>query len=289
MGGVIMQEGRPVAYFSKKLNGAQKNYTTMEKEMLAIVMTLKEFRTMLYGAEISIYTDHKNLTFNELNTQRVQRWRAFVEEYSPKLLYVPGEKNILADTFSPLPRRDDETNCEAVEIENAYMNESLEDHYSLLEDQELFDCFLNLPELDNPEENPLNYSHIRDRQQSCSKLTRTRDMQPDRYFEKELEDGINIICYAKTPNDKEENWKIALPDNMVEETVEWFHLVMGHPGRSRLRDFLQSRYHNTNLRRVIDHHKCENTASGTSYQVRDTVCSQNKKFDQRHLKKLPST
>ena len=71
MGGVIIKEGKPVGCFSKKLNNAQRNYTTMEKEMLAIVMTLKEFRTMLYGAQISIYTDHRNLTFNELNTQRV--------------------------------------------------------------------------------------------------------------------------------------------------------------------------------------------------------------------------
>ena len=136
MGGVIIQEGRPVAFFSKKLNGAQKNYSTMEKEMLAIVMTLKEFRTMLYGAKISVYTDHRNLTFNELNTQRVQRWRAYVEEFAPKLLYIPGEENILADTFSRIPRGD-ETSAEAVEIKDAYMLETLEEHYSLLEDQEL--------------------------------------------------------------------------------------------------------------------------------------------------------
>ena len=136
MGGVIMQEGQPVAFFSKKLNGAQKNYSTMEKEMLAIVMTLKEFRTMLYGAKISVYTDHRNLTFNELNTQRVQRWRAYVEEFAPKLLYIPGEENILADTFSQIPRGD-ETSAEAVEIKDAYMLETLEEHYSLLEDQEL--------------------------------------------------------------------------------------------------------------------------------------------------------
>ena len=60
LGSVISQKGEPIAFYSRKLNPAQVNYTTTELELLSIMETLKEFRNILSGQQIKVYTDHKN-------------------------------------------------------------------------------------------------------------------------------------------------------------------------------------------------------------------------------------
>ena len=92
LSGVIKQEGRPMAYYSRKLIAAEKNYTTIKKECLAIVEILKSFQTVLLGAHITVFTDHKNLTheMTKFTTQRVLQWRLQLEEYGTTFHYKKG-------------------------------------------------------------------------------------------------------------------------------------------------------------------------------------------------------
>ena len=99
LGTVISQNSRPIAFYSRKLNPAQTQYTVTERELLSIVETLKEFRNILLGQRIQVYTDHLNLTHVNFNTEHVMHWHLILEEYSPKLLYVKGEKNLVADAL----------------------------------------------------------------------------------------------------------------------------------------------------------------------------------------------
>ena len=84
LGVVITQNDKPLAFYSRKLNSAQRNYTTGEQELLSVVETLREFRNILLGHKLIVHTDHKNLTFAKSTSDRVMRWRLFLEEFGPE-------------------------------------------------------------------------------------------------------------------------------------------------------------------------------------------------------------
>jgi hypothetical protein len=99
LGAVITQDNRPIAFFSWKLANTQCKYSITEIELLAIVETLKEFKGMLWGQNIKVFTDHANIMRDALGLtlDRVYQWRILLEEYRPKIIYIKGIHNTIAD------------------------------------------------------------------------------------------------------------------------------------------------------------------------------------------------
>jgi hypothetical protein len=112
LGACSMQDKRPVAYYSKKLNSAQMNYATIDKELLCVVATQREFRSMLFGAELHIHTDHRSILNVGDSSERHLRWISYVDEYGPTLHYVEGPLNVtIVDTLSMLSRNDNDSSA----------------------------------------------------------------------------------------------------------------------------------------------------------------------------------
>jgi hypothetical protein len=71
LGAVITQDNRPIMFFSRKISDTQRKYSGTKIELLAIVETLKEFKGMLWGQQIKVFTDHANLMRNALGLTEV--------------------------------------------------------------------------------------------------------------------------------------------------------------------------------------------------------------------------
>lgn len=103
IGGVLMQDGHPVAYESRKLNDTERRYTVQEKEMTAVVHCLRTWRHYILGSQFVVKTD--NVATSYFQTQKKlspkqARWQDFLAEFDWKLEYKPGKANVVADALS---------------------------------------------------------------------------------------------------------------------------------------------------------------------------------------------
>lgn len=151
IGAALMQDqGRglqPIAFMSKKLLDAEKNYTIREQEMLAIVCACKEWRHYLHGSKFKVVTDHDTLKYIDSQKKqlsaRQHRWAEFMAEFNYEIIYRPGKQNVVADALSRRPdHRTTSTNDSSIlnnvtmskidtdssllnEIKNAYRKDKL--------------------------------------------------------------------------------------------------------------------------------------------------------------------
>lgn len=106
--GAVLSQGpigsdRPIAFASRTLTVSEENYSTIEKELLAIDWACKYFRPYLFGRKFILYTDHKPLTY-ALNLKdphsKLIRYKLRLEEFDYEMKYRPGKQNVVADGLS---------------------------------------------------------------------------------------------------------------------------------------------------------------------------------------------
>lgn len=124
--GAVLSQGtvgsdKPIAYASRTLNSSEINYSTIEKELLAIVWATKYFRPYLFGRKFKIMTDHRPLQWvmnlKEPNS-RLTRWRLKLSEYDFTVIYKQGKHNTNADALSRIEMHNEEVSSLVVNPSN---------------------------------------------------------------------------------------------------------------------------------------------------------------------------
>ena len=214
LGAVISQNKKPIAFFSRRLSKSQRNYTTTEKELLSIVECLKTFRNILFGYEIHVYSDHRNLIYEATlsESQRVMRWRLLLEEFGPHIHHIAGVDNIVADNLSRLKSsnaEEDENDVPAdTKLQELYSNQkirSIQSEFPL--DKELI-------KIEQVKELNKKRSHLKS-------LLKNKKSE----FTSETIDDVKLIMKDN---------KIYIPHTMRESILNWYHHMLNHPGGDRL-------------------------------------------------------
>ncbi|KAL6578234.1 hypothetical protein OROMI_010562 [Orobanche minor] len=106
IGAVLMQQNRPLAYFSKGLSDRNLAKSAYEREIMALVLAVQHWRSYLLGTKFTVFTDQKSLKFllqQRITTPDQQNWVAKLLGYNFDINYKPGSENRAADALS---RRD---------------------------------------------------------------------------------------------------------------------------------------------------------------------------------------
>lgn len=225
-----------IAYYSRKLTPAELNYDIHDKELLAIVASMEQWRAYLEGAKhvVTVYTDHKNLlyfTTTKVLNRRQVRWAETLATYNFRILYRKGSENTQADALSR--RADYFQGKETVE-------------YSILK---------------RNQQGELEYNH--------TELSATIEIQPETWMKRiqneyEKDTMAKVLAENKERNpriDQDKETKVLTFDGLVyvptplrEELVKEVHGAPGHghQGVDKTIERLTRTYYFPGLRKVVE-------------------------------------
>ena len=97
---------RQVCFFSKKFNKHQLNYSVIEKETLALILSLQHFSVYVSSVPVVVFTDHNPLTFLsslQCPNQRLIHWALMLQSYNLDIRHIKGRDNVVVDALSRAP------------------------------------------------------------------------------------------------------------------------------------------------------------------------------------------
>jgi hypothetical protein len=250
LGAVIAQDNKPIAFYSRKLNSAQKHYTTGEQELLSIVETLKEFRNILLGQKLIVNTDHMNILYGNLPNDRITRWRLLLEEYGPEFVHVSGKENIVADALSRMEANSDVDSDDIVQKAQAQtcacaLSEIIRDAACVIPEsrnmEAMAEALLSKKEVEE-ERFPMSPRLIAKEQKKDNALKKSMSLSGTQYKIRKLE-GEELITYEG---------RIVIPKTLQERIIAWYHEYLAHPGMTRMEATLRSTMTWPNMRKDIE-------------------------------------
>lgn len=228
-----------IGFASRSLRGAELNYTTTEKELLAIIFGLNKFMTFLYGRHFIIQTDHEALTFlkqSKLLNARLTRWVLFLQRFDFEILHIKGCENVVADTLSRFPTDGGEGGINHNEplitpLLNFFEVEDLKNIKGKIANigyEQCKDLFLR---------EIISYLN--------SGLTQNKEVLrvAKFYFIK------NYILFHKNPFNMKVT--IVLPASLIFDVVEFYHIECGHLGIAKITDIIRGYFYWRRLHKSI--------------------------------------
>ncbi|UYV77641.1 hypothetical protein LAZ67_15001799, partial [Cordylochernes scorpioides] len=216
---VQIQKGkeRAIAYASRTLNKAEKNYSTTERECLAIIWAINKFRPYVFGQPFTIVTDHHSLCWlTNLKDPcgRLARWALRLQEFDVTVVYKSGRKHQDADCLSRSPLE--------------YSEDMEEDIPSIVTLQ--------------------NFSEEQMNDQAIRKIADKLQSSPNNSFVK-----IDNMLYRKNYDPMGKPWLLVVPRHLRQELLKNFHdsPTAGHLGFTKTYDRIRKKYYWPGMYRTV--------------------------------------